>query len=235
MRSFPSLLIASIALTLPLTAQDPAPATQMDSVSYIIGHYYGNSIQQQARTDGVDLNVEMMTQGFIDAISGRGRFNDAETREIMSRFQQMMQETKAERARRAAVTNLEEGRKFLVENRAKPGVVELPSGLQYKIITPGTGTTPTSNDQVSVLYTGRLIDGTVFDSATDPDNPVTFPVTGVIAGWTEALMKMKEGAKWELYIPGSLAYGTNPPPGGVIGPNSVLIFEVQLLKVARSN
>lgn len=235
MRSILTLLIVSIASILPLMAQTPIPPSQMDSVSYIIGHYYGNSIQQQARADGVDLNVDLMSQGFLDAISGRGRFDDAATREIMSRFQQMMAEAKAEKARLAAVTNLEAGRKFLAENKTKQGVVELPSGLQYKIVTPGRGRTPSKSDQVSVLYTGRLLDGTVFDSATNPNEPVTFPVTGVIAGWTEALLKMKEGAKWELYIPASLAYGENPPQGGAIGPNSLLIFEVELIAVVAGN
>lgn len=122
------------------------------------------------------------------------------------------------------------GDAFLAANKTKPGVVTLPSGLQYKVITEGTGATPTANSVVTVNYAGTLIDGTEFDSSYKRGEPATFPVNGVIAGWTEALQLMKVGSKWELYIPASLAYGANGAPP-VIGPNQTLIFTVELLGV----
>lgn len=231
MRSIPVALALSIIASLPVVGQIEVPPTHLDSVSYIIGQYYAGSIRKQASTDGIDLDAGMLSLGFNEAMAGSGRFNDAQMQDVMSRFEEKLQQERESRAAKQAAANDSAGAKFLAENRAKPGVVELPSGLQYRIIAPGTGKAPALNDNVSVLYTGRLIDGTVFDSSTDPNNPATFSVSGVIAGWTEALQKMKTGAKWELYIPGKLAYGVNPPPGGPIEPNSLLIFEVQLLGI----
>ena len=127
-----------------------------------------------------------------------------------------------------AEANQAEGEAFLTANAAKEGVVSLDSGLQYKVLVEGTGDTPQSSDTVSVHYRGTLLDGTEFDSSHSRGKPASFPVTGVISGWTEALQLMKEGAKWELYIPASLAYGARGS-SGVIGPNATLIFEVELL------
>jgi FKBP-type peptidyl-prolyl cis-trans isomerase len=130
------------------------------------------------------------------------------------------------------VKNKMTGDAFLTENKMKPGVVTLPDGLQYKIITQGTGATPTDADTVTVNYAGTLIDGTEFDSSYKRGQPVTFPVTGVIPGWTEALKLMKEGSTWEIYIPSTLAYGERGVPP-VIGPNETLIFKVDLIKVNK--
>ncbi len=126
--------------------------------------------------------------------------------------------------------NLEEGIAFLAENAKKDGVIELPSGLQYEVITDGEGDLPTATDQVKCHYHGTLIDGTVFDSSVERGQPATFPVNGVIQGWVEALQLMSVGSKWRLYIPAELAYGQNGA-GGVIGPNSTLIFEVELIEI----
>jgi len=126
--------------------------------------------------------------------------------------------------------NMTEGPKFLEENKAKEGVVILPSGLQYKVITEGTGKSPKATDKVKVHYRGTLINGKEFDSSFKRNQPAEFPVNGVIKGWTEALQLMKEGSKWELYIPSDLAYGARGA-GGDIGPNATLIFEVELLEV----
>ena len=130
----------------------------------------------------------------------------------------------------AAVKNQQEAQDFLAKNAQAPGVQTTPSGLQYKVLKPGTGATPALTDTVRCHYRGTLIDGTEFDSSYGSD-PAEFPVDGVIPGWTEALQKMKVGDKWQLYVPSDLAYGPNPPPGAAIGPNSLLIFDVELLGV----
>jgi len=201
--------------------------SQLDSVSYSIGVNLGN----RARTDSVALNADMVMKGMKDGIADKGMLNDSQMNVVMASFQATLQKKQEEKMQKEGGANEQAGTKFLAENKAKPGVVELPSGLQYKVLTPGTGATPTASDQVQVLYKGRLLDGTVFDSSLDRSNPISFYVNGVIPGWTEALQKMQEGAKWEVYIPGKLAYGLQPPPGGKIGPNSLLIFEVELVKV----
>jgi FKBP-type peptidyl-prolyl cis-trans isomerase FklB len=130
-----------------------------------------------------------------------------------------------------AATPLEKGQEFLQQNSKKEGVKTLADGLQYKVVKEGTGKTPKATDRVSVHYRGTLIDGTEFDSSYKRGEPAEFPVNRVIHGWTEALQLMKEGSKWMLYIPADLAYGEGGTPGGPIGPNETLIFEVELLKV----
>ncbi len=136
-------------------------------------------------------------------------------------------------AQESQTTSLSKGEQFLAENKTKPGVVTLPDGLQYKILTEGKGAKPGPTDRVTVHYTGKLIDGTVFDSSIKRGQPATFPVNGVIAGWTEALQLMPVGSTWELYIPAGLAYGSMGAPP-VIGPNETLIFEVQLLDTQKA-
>jgi len=145
-------------------------------------------------------------------------------------LQTKLMERQAEDMKRLAEKNKSEGEKFLAENAKKEGVKTLPSGLQYKELKAGTGKSPKAADSVTTHYSGTLIDGTEFDSSYKRNEPATFPVSGVIAGWTEALQLMKEGAKWQLFIPSSLAYG-DMGAGRDIGPNATLIFEVELLKV----
>ena len=132
----------------------------------------------------------------------------------------------------AAHNNLIEGQKFLEENGKKEGVITLESGLQYTVVEEGTGNKPELTDQVKTHYKGTLINGTVFDSSYDRGEPITFPVTGVIKGWTEALLLMKEGAKWKLFIPSDLAYGERGA-GGVIPPNTTLIFDIELISIEK--
>ena len=199
----------------------------LDSVSYSIGLNLGN----RARTDSVAISPDMVIRGMRDGIADKGALNDSQMNVVMSNFQVALTKKQEEKQKAAGSKNEADGKTFLAENKSKPGVIELPDGLQYKILTPGTGKAPGESDQVQVLYKGRLIDGTVFDSSADRSHPISFYVNGVIPGWTEALKMMQEGAKWEIYIPGNLAYGLQPPPGGKIGPNSLLIFEVELLKV----
>jgi FKBP-type peptidyl-prolyl cis-trans isomerase FklB len=145
---------------------------------------------------------------------------------------QHMQEERAKVAKQEGDKNKQAGEKFLADNRGKPGVKELPNGLQYKVLKAGTGAKPAATDTVEVNYRGTLIDGTEFDSSYKRGQPATFPVNGVIKGWTQALQMMNEGSKWQLFIPADLAYGSRGA-GGVIGPNATLVFEVELLKVKK--
>jgi FKBP-type peptidyl-prolyl cis-trans isomerase len=153
---------------------------------------------------------------------------DKQIGETMTAFQQNMQAKQMEKARVAGEKNKREGEAFLAENSKKPGVVTLPSGLQYKVITEGKGKLAKATSMVATNYTGRLIDGSEFDSSLKHGKPAQFRVNGVIKGWSEALQLMRVGSKWELYIPPSLAYGENGA-GGVIPPNATLIFELELL------
>jgi FKBP-type peptidyl-prolyl cis-trans isomerase FklB len=154
---------------------------------------------------------------------------EEETR-VMDAFHTKMQAEHDEIAARIGQKNLEEGQAFLAENKTKDGVQETASGLQYKVIESGSGTTPTLNSTVETHYEGSLIDGTVFDSSYKRGESISFPVGGVIAGWTEALQLMKEGDVWELFIPSDLAYGAQGT-GRMIGPNATLKFKVELIKV----
>lgn len=195
--------------------------TKMDSVSYSLGVLMAQNLKQQG-FDAID--AASLTKGFEDVLKGNPLKVDPEqANEIVSDYMQSKQAKKFE-------ATIAAGKKFLEENAKRTGVVELPSGLQYEVIKEGTGAKPTANDQVTVHYEGKLIDGTVFDSSVKRGQPATFGVTQVIQGWVEALQLMPEGAKWKLYIPYDLAYGERGA-GQQIGPYATLIFEVELLKI----
>lgn len=197
-------------------------------LSYVIGLDMANRFKQ----DEIAIDTRALTQALVDSQAGEEpRLSEEEIRKTLQSFQEKQQAKRNEALAVVAEANKKEGEAFLAENGKKEGVVTLPSGLQYKVISAGEGPKPTISDTVSVHYRGTLIDGTEFDSSYKRGEPVSFPVTGVIAGWTEALQLMGEGAKWEIYIPSDLAYG----PGGTsgpIGPNSTLVFEVELLKAS---
>ena len=200
--------------------------TLNQKVSYIIGLNMGQNLKK----DGVEIDLNTLALAFEDVKLGREpRFSQEETQQAMTAFQEKLQAEQAASSALVADANGKEGAEFLAANGVKEGVVTTESGLQYKVITEGAGVKPSATDTVSVHYRGTLLDGTEFDSSYKRGEPVSFPVNGVIAGWTEALQLMNEGSKWELYIPSSLAYG----PGGAgadIGPNATLTFEVELLK-----
>ncbi len=200
----------------------------LTKASYKIGADLGQNFQ----TRGVDINPEMLVQGFNDAFHKRTfKFSEEELNQALVDFRQHVIATQTEKRNTESTKNQTTSNTFLETNRNKDGVVTLPSGLQYRVITPGTGKSPAGQDTVSVKYTGKLIDGTVFDStASRGDTPATFRVDRVIKGWTEALQKMKVGANWELFIPSDLAYGERGS-FGKIGPNQALIFNVELLDV----
>jgi FKBP-type peptidyl-prolyl cis-trans isomerase FklB len=202
--------------------------TQKDKVSYAIGLSVGTSLKK----DSISISPEAFLRGVMDARadSSQRLMNEKEVQTTMMAFQDSIKAKKMEGARLEGEKNKREGDAFLAENAKKPGIVTLPSGLQYKVIQDGKGKMPKSTSTVTTNYSGRLIDGTEFDSSSKRGEPATFPVTGVIKGWTEALQLMKEGSKWELYIPSSLAWGENGA-GGAIPPNATVVFVVELISV----
>ncbi len=205
--------------------------TQIDSVSYAIGILVGENNKQQLENapGNDDMNIEAMVSAFQTASKGEEGKMSAEDANAM------IQKFFAEAGEREAQKNLEEGNKFLEENKAREGVQTTESGLQYEVLVEGDGEKPAETDQVRVHYHGTLIDGTVFDSSVEKGNPIVLGVNRVIPGWTEALKMMPVGSKWKLYIPANLAYGANPRPGGVIKPNMALIFEVELLEIVKND
>lgn len=202
--------------------------TQQDSVSYSIGLSVGKTLQR----DSITITPEVFLRGVLDAKadSAKRLMSDEQVESCMMAFQQEMQKKAIDRARAIAEKNITDGMNFLAENANKPGVVTLPSGLQYKVITAGNGKKPSASATVKTHYRGRLLDGTEFDSSYKRNEPAVFPVSGVIPGWIEALQLMPVGSKWELYIPANLAYGEQGA-GNVIPPNAVLIFEIELLEI----
>lgn len=235
-RSLYLVVLSLLALTFAAVAcaqqDDPAPTTkpetQTDRVSYAIGLNLGRNL----KSDEISCSVDYLMRGLEDGLEGTTSLLSNE--EIQAAMQALQQEVSARQqaaAGAAASTNESEGEAFLVANGQKAGVTTLPSGLQYEVVEQGTGPSPKATDTVSVHYSGTLIDGTKFDSSYDRGQPATFPVTGVIPGWTEALQLMNVGAKWKLYIPSKLAYGERGTQGGPIGPNATLIFDVELLGI----
>jgi FKBP-type peptidyl-prolyl cis-trans isomerase FklB len=196
---------------------------KLDTLSYSIG----SMVAQNVKNQGVDsVNAEAFTQGLLDVLKKRNMVISAEAaNKFIGEYFQAIQSKKME-------GNNAVGQKFLDENKKKPGVVTLPSGLQYIVIKEGTGAKPVLTDKVTTHYHGTLIDGTVFDSSVERGEPASFPVNGVIKGWTEALQMMPVGSKWKLFVPPALGYGERGA-GGVIGPNATLIFEVELISINK--
>jgi FKBP-type peptidyl-prolyl cis-trans isomerase FklB len=196
----------------------PELKTQKDKLGYAIGLDLGKNLKKNS----IDVDLPVVIQGIKDGLAGgKELLTEEQIKETFIAFQQ----ERAEKTKK-------EGESFLAANKKKNGVITLASGLQYKIIKAGSGKTPKAIDSVTVNYSGTLIDGTEFDSSIKRGQPATFQVNGVIPGWTEALQLMREGAKWQLFIPSNLAYGERGA-GGTIGPNAVLIFEVELISINK--
>jgi FKBP-type peptidyl-prolyl cis-trans isomerase FklB len=222
-------LLVVLALLAPRAGarQKEALKTQKDKISYSIGLDIGRSLKRQA----IDVDQNLLVRGLKDALSNQKQLlSDDEARECLTAFQRELVAKRTEEAKKAGEANMKEGEVFLAQNKKKPGVVTLPSGLQYKILKEGTGKTPKATDTVITNYRGTLINGKEFDSSFRHGKPATFPVDQVIRGWTEALQLMKVGSKWQLFIPSELAYGPNGA-GTDIGPNTTLIFEVELVGI----
>ncbi len=202
------------------------PTTQKDKQSYAIGLSVGKGLHR----DGIDVEPKFMLQGIEDALAdGKVQLTDDQIKTVMTDLQTQVRQKQEEKMRAAAESNKKDGAAFLAANAAKEGVVTLPSGLQYKVLVAGTGPKPTATDSVVCNYRGTLLDNTEFDSSYKTGQPATFPVSGVIKGWTEALQLMPTGSKWQLFIPSDLAYGERGRQP--IGPNATLIFELELLSI----
>ncbi len=226
-----SVLIGILCLLLlaapVLAAENTQLKSQKDKVSYAIGINVGNNLKQLPG----DIDRDILLKGFKDALSGaKPMLSEEEMRTVLAAFQKEMAAKQTEMMKSQGDKNKKEGEAFLAENKKKEGVKTLASGLQYKVIKEGTGKAPKATDKVSTHYQGTLIDGTEFDSSYKRGEPATFPVNGVIPGWTEALQLMKVGSKWQLFVPSKLAYGEKGA-GPLIGPNAVLIFTVELLAI----
>ena len=245
-RSLMTMTIAAL-LVAAMAAQNSAPKdnqqssplpTKKDKLSYSLGLETGRQLQRMA----VDVDPAAFAQGMKDSMSGgKPALTDDEVRQAIAEMQMeqqaKMQKLQAEReaANKAlAEKNKKEGQAFLAENKNKPGVVALPSGLEYKVLKEGTGPKPTAEDTVVCHYRGTLINGTEFDSSYQRGEPVTFPVKGVIKGWSEALQLMPVGSKWQLFIPADLAYGEQGFPGK-LEPGSMLIFEIELISIQKKS
>lgn len=214
------------------TPQAAAPSsdafkTEKEKRSYAIGMSVGTGLHQNS----IDVDPKILMQGLTDSLTGgKTLMTDEEVKNTMVALQTELRAKQEVKVKEEGEANQKAGAAFLAANKTKPGVVVLPSGLQYKIITEGKGPKPTATDTVVCNYKGTLLDGTEFDSSYKRGKPAEFPVGQVIKGWTEALQLMPVGSKWDLYIPSDLAYGERGA-GGVIGPNATLTFEVELLSI----
>jgi FKBP-type peptidyl-prolyl cis-trans isomerase FklB len=205
----------------------PTLTTQKDKFSYALGMNLGANFKKQS----VPVDPDLLARGLKDSLAGgKTLLTEDQARAVMTEVQTQFRKQQQEKAKQLGEANKKEGAAFLAANKTKDGVVTLPSGLQYKILKPGTGPKPSATDTVTVNYRGTLINGTEFDSSYKRGQPATFTVGGVIKGWTEALQLMPSGSKWQLFIPADLAYGERGA-GADIAPNATLIFEVELMSI----
>ena len=226
--------IATLALSFVLLSCQSAQhkvelKTMQDSVSYGIGMDIAKNLKAQM----IEVNPDVVAQALKDmSPDGKPMLTDAQSQTVMMEFQSVMMEKHSEKMKEAAEKNIKDGQTFLAENKKKDGVVTLPSGLQYKVLTPGSGKRPGAKDNVSVNYRGLLIDGTEFDSSEKHGGPAVFPVSGVIPGLSQALQLMQVGSKWQIVVPSEIGYGAQSV-GTQITPNSVLVFEIELLGIKK--
>ena len=220
------IVIVSVSLlALPLFGQEKSPQSpqlkdQKDKVSYSIGLNIGFNLNRQK----VDINADVLAAGIKDAIAGKPLLNPDQVKDVMAQFEKDMEQ----KQKQAGEKNKADGAKFLEDNKKKEGVKTTASGLEYKVLKDGSGAQPKATDTVTVNYRGTLLDGTEFDSSYKRGQPATFPLNGVIKGWTEGVQLMKVGSKYQFFVPPNLAYGDRQV-SPEIGPNSTLIFEVELL------
>lgn len=223
--------IVAIALLIgagTVRAQEASPLKdQKDKVSYSLGLNIGNNLKKQA----INVNPDLLVRGIKDAYSSaKPLLTEAEVEEVLTAFKKDMAAKQQQEIAAISEKNKKEGAAFLAANKTKEGVKTTASGLQYKVVKQGTGPKPKATDTVKTTYKGSLIDGSVFDSSDQHGGSATFPVNGVIKGWTEALQLMEVGSKWQIFVPAELAYGERGA-GDVIGPNATLVFEVELLSI----
>ena len=214
-------------------AKKPAAlTTRKEKFSYALGMSFGSGLGNNLKKQAVEADPSLVVQGFKDGLTGgKTQLTEQEAQAVLQEVQTEVRKAAQEKQEKAAAANKSEGETFLAANKAKEGVVTTASGLQYKILTQGTGAKPTASDSVVCNYKGTLINGTEFDSSYKRKEPATFPVSGVIKGWTEALQLMQVGSKYQLFIPSNLAYGEQGQPRGGIEPNATLVFEVELMSI----
>ena len=210
-----------------------ALTTRTQKFSYALGMNIGSNLGGTLKKQSVEVDWNLVSQGLKDSTgTGKTRLTQEEAQAVLTEVQNEVRKQQQEKVKEAGAANKTEGEAFLAANKGKEGVVTLPSGLQYKILTAGTGPKPAATDSVVCNYRGTLINGTEFDSSYKRGQPATFGVSQVIKGWTEALQLMPVGSKWQLFITSNLAYGEQGAGGGQIGPNSTLVFEVELISIA---
>jgi FKBP-type peptidyl-prolyl cis-trans isomerase len=213
-----------------------ALTTRKQKFSYALGMNIGTGYSQGLKKQSIEVDWNLIAQGMKDAAAGtKTKLTEEEAKAVLNEVQSEVQKEQQAKTKEMADKNKSEGEAYLAANKSKEGVVTLPSGLQYKILTEGKGPKPTATDSVVCNYRGTLINGTEFDSSYKRKEPATFGVSQVIKGWTEALQLMPVGSKWQLVIPSNLAYGERGEPRGGIEPNATLIFEVELLSIVDKN
>ena len=230
---------ATMAKTPVKKAGTPAAAsaltTKKQKFSYALGMNIGSGLGTNLKKQAVEVDPNLVAEGLKDSMAGaKTRLTDEEAKAVLTEVQTEVRKEQQEKMEQAGAKNKTEGEAFLAANKSKEGVVTLPDGLQYKILTAGTGPKPAATDSVVCNYRGTLLNGTEFDSSYKRGQPATFGVSQVIKGWTEALQLMPVGSKWQLFIPANLAYAERGA-GGDIGPNATLIFEVELVSIADKN
>ena len=215
-----------MAFTLSAADSKPVLKDQKDKVSYGYGMQIGSNLKRQ----GIEINPDLLAAGLKASLAGeKTLITEDEARQAMNDFQKDMQAKRMEKQKVEGEENKKKGDEFLAQNKKKEGIKTTESGLQYQVVTTGTGPKPKAEDTVSTHYRGTLIDGTEFDSSYKRGEPAKFPVNGVIKGWTEALQLMPVGSKWKLFIPGDLAYGPSGRPG--IPPNATILFDIELIGI----
>ncbi len=224
-----SLVLAGCQKDEPKEASEAAKTPALETLNQKVSYMIGLQVGQNTKRDNLELDIDAFAQALRDVKEGtEPRLSQEQMQAAMQEFQTQQKAEYEKAQKEVADKNQQEGEAFLAENAKKDGVVALENGLQYKVLVEGTGPKPALSNTVEVNYRGTLLDGTEFDSSYKRGESISFPLTGVIEGWREALQLMPEGSKWELYIPSDLAYGPGGT-GGVIGPNATLVFEVELL------
>ncbi len=233
MKLKPMVFALAGLMTTAVFAADAASdlTSNQQMVSYSIGVDLGRNMAKQK----LDLDINSLSAGLKDGFSGTQlKLSEDKMKEVLMSFQKEFVAKRNAEVQQKAQQNLKAGQDFLANNKKQPGVVTLPDGLQYKVMTMGTGPKPTQTDTVKVDYTGTLINGTVFDSSEKQGQPISFKVNQVIKGWTEVLQLMPVGSTWQVFIPADLAYGAQAV-GNVIGPNETLIFTIHLISIEKAN
>lgn len=228
MRFWMVAVLCFVLLASQVSAEEAGLKDQKDKVSYSMGMNFGEYLKKQ----DIEIKTDILVQGLKDMLAGKKTLlTEQEYHDTMAAFQKEMMTKQMEKSKQLGEKNKKEGEAFLAENKKKEGIITLPSGLQYKVLKEGDGAIPKLTDTVTTNYRGTLTDGKEFDSSYRREQAATFPVKGVIPGWTEALQLMKVGSKWQLFVPSNLAYGERGAGRGDIGPNATLIFEVELLSI----